>query len=161
MLKFSAAISVPLALRKTVTTYVDAKHFEEENQKLIEQANAFEILPGLFLNGPLQSGENLADVGGLALGYAALQTYLKEHPEERKLRDGLTPEQRYFVAWSQLWAEKTVEGAVRQLNLSDPHAPGLYRQSQAARHQPGFFKAFGIKVGDPLWMDESKRVKVW
>ena len=142
-------------------TPADAKHFQEENQKLIDQANGFEILPGLFLNGPLQSGENLADAGGLALGFAALQTYLKEHPEERKLRDGMTPEERYFAAWGQLWAEKSREKVVRQLNVSDSHAPGLYRQSQAARHQPGFFKAFGIKAGDPLWLDEQKRVNVW
>lgn len=142
-------------------TPADAQHFEQENQKLVDQANGFEILPGLHLNGPLESGENLADVGGVALGYAALQTYLREHPEERKLRDGLTPEQRYFVAWSQLWAEKTVDQAVRQLNLSDGHPPGRYRQSQAARHEPGFFKAFGIKAADPLWMEEAKRVHVW
>ncbi len=142
-------------------TPADSQHFEQENQKLVEQANGFEILPGLHLNGPLESGENLADVGGVALGYAALQTYLREHPQERKLRDGLTPEQRYFVAWSQLWAEKTVEQAIRQLNVSDGHPPGRYRQSQPARHEAGFFKAYGIKAGDPLWMDEKKRVNVW
>ena len=142
-------------------TPADAKHFQEENQKLIEQANGFQILPGLFLNGPLQTGENLADAGGLAFGFAALQTYLKEHPEERKLRDGMTPEQRYFAAWSQLWAEKSREKVIRQLNVSDSHAPGLYRQSQAARHEPGFFKAYGIKASDPLWLDEKKRVNVW
>ncbi len=142
-------------------TPADASHFERENQKLIDQANGFEILPGLALNGALECGENLADVGGLALGYDALQTYLTEHPEERRLRDGLTPEQRYFTAWSQLWSEKTGDQVIRQLNVSDGHPPGLYRQSQAARHQRGFFEAFGIKPGDPLWMDESKRVNVW
>lgn len=142
-------------------TPADAQHFEQENQKLVEQANGFEILPGLHLNGPLESGENLADVGGVALGYAALQTYLREHPQERKLRDGLTPEQRYFAAWSQLWAEKMGDQLVRQLNISDGHPPGRYRQSQAARHEPGFFKAYGIKAGDPLWMDEKNRVNVW
>ncbi|MFN8611825.1 MAG: M13-type metalloendopeptidase [Vulcanimicrobiota bacterium] len=142
-------------------TAADAKHFEQENQKLIDQANQFKILPGLGLNGPLESGENLADAGGLSLGFSALQTYLKEHPEERKPRQGLTPEQRYFLAWAQLWSEKSRDQIIRQLNLTDSHPPGSYRQSQAARHEAGFFKTFGIKPGDPLWMDESKRINVW
>lgn len=72
----------------------------------------------------------------------------------------MTPEQRYFVAWSQLWAEKTWDQVIRQLNVSDSHPPGRYRQSQPARHEAGFFKAYQIKAGDPLWMDENKRVNV-
>lgn len=142
-------------------TAVDSKRFLQENQKLIEQANAFEYLPKEFLNGPLQTGENMADVGGLALAYAALQTWLKEHPQERKLRDGLTPEQRFFLAWSQLWAEKSTAGLQRQLNITDSHPPGRYRQTAPAQHQDEFYKAFQIRAGDPLWLDEKKRVHSW
>ena len=139
----------------------DSKRFQLENQKLVDQANGFEFRPKLFLNGPLESGENMADVGGLSLGYAALQGYLKEHPQERKLRDGLTPEQRFFLSWAQLWAEKGSDALFRQLIGSDPHPPGLYRQSQPSRHEGGFFRAFAIKPGQPLWLDEKKRVRVW
>lgn len=115
----------------------------------------------MFLNGELESGENMADVGGIALGYAALQTWLKEHPEGNKLKDGLSPEQRFFAAWSQLWAEKGKESIYRQLNVTDGHPPGQYRQSQPMLHEPGFFKTFKIKPGDPLWLDENKRVHIW
>ena len=139
----------------------DARRFELENQKLVDQANAFEFRPKLYLNGPLESGENMADVGGLSLAYAALQGYLQEHPQERKLRDGLTPEQRFFLSWAQLWAEKGNDALFRQTIASDGHAPGRYRQDQAARHEPGFFKAFGIKPGDPLWLEQQKRTRLW
>ena len=139
----------------------DTRRFEQENQKLVDQANGFEFLPKLFLNGPLESGENMADVGGISLAYAALQGYLKDHPEERKVRDGLTPEQRFFLAWGQLWSEKGNEALFRQLIASDGHPPGLYRQSQASRHEAGFFQAFAIKPGQPLWLEEKKRVRLW
>lgn len=139
----------------------DVKRFDQENQKLVDQANGFEFRPKLFLNGPLESGENMADVGGLSLAYAALQGYLKDHPQERKLRDGFTPEQRFFMSWAQLWAEKGTDSMFRQNIANDGHPPGLYRQSQPARHEAGFYKAFGIKPTDPLWLDEKKRTRVW
>ncbi len=74
--------------------------------KLARQADAFEILPGLRLNGAIEVTENLADVGGVAFGYAALQEHLREHPEANRTIDGFTPPQRCFLAWAQPWADK-------------------------------------------------------
>lgn len=142
-------------------TKEDATKFEAQTNKLVKQANAFEVLPGLKLNGKLSVGENLADVGGVSLAYEALQEYLKKNPQANKKIDGYTPEQRCFIAWSQLWATKINEGFLRQVTLTDGHPTGAYRGFAPFQHEDGFFKAFGIKPGDPMWLDEKDRVKIW
>ena len=139
----------------------DAAQFAAENEKLVAQANAFEILPGLKLNGAVESGENLADMGGVSLAFAVLQDYLAKHPEARAPIDGLTPEQRFFLAWSQLWAEKAQDGYYRQLVPSEAHPPGPYRQLAPHQHETGFYKAFKIGPNDPVWLEESKRAHIW
>ena len=142
-------------------TEADAKNFVAEAQKLVAQAGAYEVLPGLRINGQLAVGENLADVGGVAMAYAALKGYLKDHPEAGVKVDGLTPEQRCFLGWAQLWADKTNEGYLKQVVPTDPHPPGLYRMAAPAQHERGFFEAFGIRAGDPMWLDEKARVRIW
>ena len=142
-------------------TSEDAKRFVQEAGKLVAQADAFEVLPGLRLNGELEVGENLADVGGIALGYAALRTHLRDHPAANRPIDGFTPAQRCFVAWGQLWADKTNEGALRQTLPVDGHPPGIYRMIAAPQHERGFYEAFGIRAGDPMWLSEQGRVRIW
>ncbi|MDB9511250.1 M13 family metallopeptidase [Kamptonema animale CS-326] len=142
-------------------TKEDATKFEAQTDKLVKQANAFEVLPGLKLNGQLSVGENLADVGGISLAYEALKDYLKKNPQANKKIDGYTPEQRCFMAWSQLWATKINEGYLRQVTLTDGHPVGAYRGFAPFQHEAGFFKAFGIKPGDRMWMDEKDRVNIW
>ncbi len=142
-------------------TEQDAAKFEAQTDKLVKQADAYEVLPGLKLNGKLTVGENLADVGGVSLAYEALQQYLQENPTARKTIDGYTPEQRCFIAWSQLWASKSNEGLIRQITATDAHPVGAYRGFAPFQHEAGFFKAFGIKPGDPMWLDEKDRVKLW
>ncbi|QMS89212.1 M13 family metallopeptidase [Nostoc edaphicum CCNP1411] len=139
----------------------DAAKFVAQTDKLVKQANAFEVLPGLKLNGKLTVGENLADAGGVSLAYEALQKYLQENPQANQKIDGYTPEQRCFIAWSQLWAMKTNEGILRQETATDPHATGSYRGFAPFQHEDGFYKAFGIKPGDAMWLDEKDRVKIW
>lgn len=139
----------------------DARRFNAQAGKLVAQANAFEVLPGLHANGALAVGENLADVGGVSLGYAALQAHLRQKPEERAKIDGLSPDQRCFVAWAQTWAERANPGWQRQATATDPHPPGTYRASAPARHEPAFYKAFGIRKGDPLWLNPKDRVAIW
>ena len=142
-------------------TQVDAKRFADETAKLAKQADAFEILPGLRLNGAIEVGENLADVGGVALGYAALQQHLRDHPEANRTIDGFTPPQRCFLAWAQLWADKTNEGAMRQLLPVDGHPPGVYRMAAPSQHEKAFYEAFGIRAGDRMWLDAGDRVTIW
>lgn len=139
----------------------DAAAFEKEAQKLIDQANGFEVLPGLKANGPLNVKENMADVGGINFAYDALQTYLAEHPAENVEIDGMTPAQRCFVAWAQMWTLKANEQTLRYLVAADTHAPGNYRAFAALQHVDAFYDAFDIEEGDPMWLAPENRVNAW
>ncbi len=142
-------------------TAKDADAFLKEAAKLIEQGNNFELKPGLKANGALNVTENMADVGGLNFAYDALMNYLREHPEENVPVDGLSPAQRCFLSWSQLWASKQTDQSLADQILSDPHAPNAYRAVAPLKHVDAFYDAFGIKPGDPEWLAPEKRVHAW
>lgn len=142
-------------------TAKDADAFLKEAAKLVEQGNNFELKPGLKANGALNVTENMADVGGINFAYDALMDYLREHPEENVPIDGLTPQQRCFLSWSQLWATKQTDQSLADQVLSDPHAPNAYRAVAPLKHVDAFYEAFGIKPGDPEWLAPEKRVQAW
>ncbi len=142
-------------------TAADAKHFAAEAQKLVKQAAAVEVLPGLHINGELSVGENLADVGGVSLAHSALQQYLRAHPKENRKIDGMNPSQRCHLAWAQMWADKSNEGYLRQTLPVDGHPPGVYRMLAPAQHDGSFYEAFGIRAGDAMWFDPKNRVAIW
>lgn len=139
----------------------DAGAFEREARKLIDQANAFEVLPGLPANGELNVRENMADVGGITFAHEALLRYLADHPAENVPVDGLTPSQRCFLSWAQMWAMKATEQTIRSQVSGDGHPPGSYRAVAALQHLDAFYEAFGIKEGDPMWLAPEKRVHAW
>lgn len=139
----------------------DGKAFVSRSKPLVEQANAYEVLPGVHLNGELSSGENLADIGGVMLGYEALQTHLQAQPQDNRKIDGFTPQQRCFLAWAQNWADKMHPGLLRMLAASDPHPPGVYRMVAPTRNLPGFYDAFGVRPGDKMWIAPDQRVDIW
>ncbi|MDR7030768.1 M13 family metallopeptidase [Rhizobium rosettiformans] len=139
----------------------DAAAFEKEAQKLVEQASAYEVLPGLKLNGALSVGENMADVGGINFAYGALQDYIAEHPEENVSIDGLTPAQRCFISWTQFWAMKVTDQAIRSVFMSNAHPPGFYRATAALKHVDAFYEAFDISEGDKEWLPPDRRVRAW
>lgn len=142
-------------------TPADEKSFLAQTGKLVRQANAYQILPGAFVNGQLTLGENLADAGGISLADSALSLYLREHPRASRKIDGLTPHQRMYLAWSQQWADKAREASLRQTLATDPHSPGLYRMLAPNQHSASFFRAFGIRAGDPMWLAEQERIRLW
>ena len=137
----------------------DAKAFEARAQKVIDQYNAYEALPGLHVNGKLTLGENIADLGGLSIAYEALQRSLQG--KERKLIDGLTPEQRFFISWAQVWRTNVRDNEARRLVAVDSHSPGRFRSMGAHVNLQEFYDAFGIKEGDPMWVAPEKRAKIW
>lgn len=139
----------------------DAAAFEKEAQKLVEQASAYEVLPGLKLNGALSVGENMADVGGINFAYEALQDYLAEHPEENVSIDGLTSAQRCFISWTQFWAMKVTDQAIRTVFMSNAHPPGFYRATAALKHVDAFYEAFDIGEDDKEWLPPERRVRAW
>lgn len=142
-------------------TDADTQRFVAEARKLVSQADAVEVLPGLHINGQLAVGENLADVGGVSLGHAALRKYLRDHPEKDQRIDGMSQDQRCFLTWAQVWADKSNEGWLKQKLPTDPHPPGVYRMLAPSQHEATFYEAFGIRKGDPMWLDESLRVHIW
>lgn len=142
-------------------TAADAKHFGAEAQKLVKQAAAVEVLPGLRINGELSVGENLADVGGVSLAHAALQRHLRANPNDNRTIDGMNPSQRCHLAWAQMWADKSNEGWLRQTLPVDGHPPGLYRMLAPSQHDRSFYEAFGIKAGDVMWLPETDRARIW
>ncbi len=140
----------------------DGEAFDALAQKLITQANSYEVLPGLMNgSGAQQVGENMADLGGITLAHVALRTYLAEHPEEDVLIDGLTQDQRCFLAWTQIWAWMGKDEVLRSQVARDAHPPNAYRAVAPLLHLDAFYDAFGIKAGDPMWLDPSKRVEAW
>ncbi|ETX27070.1 M13 family metallopeptidase [Roseivivax isoporae] len=139
----------------------DTAAFTAETRKLVAQTDAFEVLPGLFGNGALEVTENLADVGGLTLAHEALRGYLADHPEADVTIDGLTPDQRCFVSWSQTWTAEVAENFLRSITATDAHAAPAYRAVAPLQHLPAFYEAFGIVEGDPMWLAPEKRVNIW
>lgn len=140
-------------------TEEDAKAFEARAQKVVDQYNSYEVLPGLHVNGKLTLGENIADLGGVTIAYEALERSLQG--KERKLIDGFTPEQRFFLAFSQVWRTNIRESEQRRRVATDPHSPGQYRAIGPLVNFQPFYDAFGIKAGDPMWRAPELRAKIW
>jgi len=140
-------------------TKEDAAQFTERAQKLVQQYNAYQALPGVAINGQLTLGENIADLGGVSIAYEALQRSLAGKP--RTAIDGFTPEQRFFLAWAQLWRTKTREERMKNAVKSEVHSPGEFRSIGPLVNLPEFFAAFGIKEGDPMWRAPELRAKIW
>jgi putative endopeptidase len=140
-------------------TEADAREFEARAQKVVDQFDAYEALPGLHVNGRLTLGENIADLGGVSIAYEALERSLRG--KERKLIDGFTPEQRFFLSWAQVWRTNSRDNALRQLVATNPHAPGALRSIGPLVNLTEFFAAFGIEEGDPMWRKPELRAKIW
>ncbi len=136
----------------------DFKRFTAAGDALAKQYDAYEALPGLHVNGKLTLGENIADVAGLAAAYDAYTASLggKEAP----VIDGLTGDQRFFIAYAQAWATKMREPTLRQRVLTDGHAPGNFR-ALTVRNLDAWYPAFGVKEGQKLYLAPDKRVKIW
>ncbi|HVU18763.1 MAG TPA: M13 family metallopeptidase [Candidatus Didemnitutus sp.] len=137
----------------------DAKEFKARAQKLIDEYDAIEVLPGLHVNGQQTLGENIADLGGVSMAYEALERSLEG--KERKLIDGLTPEQRFFISWAQVWRTKARNDATKRLIKVDVHSPGQVRAYAPLVNLQQFFDAFDIKDGDPMWRKPELRAKIW
>jgi putative endopeptidase len=139
----------------------DAKEFEKRAQKIVDEYNAFEVLPGLHVNGQLTEGENIADLGGVSIAYDALERVLKADPSKRKLIDGLTPEQRFFLSFAQVWKVNIREAEQRRLISIDPHSPGQFRAIGPSQNFQEFYDAFDIKSGVPMWRAPDLRAHIW
>ncbi|RDJ00097.1 M13 family peptidase [Dyella solisilvae] len=140
----------------------DRKAFEARTDKLADQFNHYEALPGKFVNGKLTMGENIGDLGGLNAAYDALQMALAKNPKEAKSKiDGYTQEQRFFLNWGRVWRGNIRPEAQLTLLNTDPHAPAQFRAIGAPSNMPAFAQAFQCKPGDKMVRDGEKQVKIW
>ncbi|HXT40160.1 MAG TPA: M13 family metallopeptidase [Candidatus Angelobacter sp.] len=139
----------------------DGRKFEARAQKVVDQYNSYEALPGFHVNGKLTLGENIADLGGTSIAYEALQRALAKDPSKRKAIDGFTPEQRFFLSLAQIWRTNWREDELKRRLTVDPHSPGQFRAIGPHVNMEEFYKAFDIKPGDPMYRPAELRAKIW
>lgn len=138
----------------------DAKKFDERANKLVEQYNQYEPLPGLFVNGKLSLGENIADLGGINIAHSALQRSLTDTQKIDKI-EGYTPSQRCFISWAQVWKSQWRPEILRLVVLGDPHPPSEFRVTGSLVNTPEFFPAFNIQKGDAMNKDKADIINIW
>ena len=138
---------------------VDAKNFTERTDKYADFFSKIKVLPDLNANGRLTLGENLADHGGLQVAYTAFLNATKRNP--LPVIDGLTPAQRFFVAYAGVWAGNITEAEIRNRTKSDPHSLGRWRVNGALPHIDAWYEAFGVKAGDKMYLPKSERLPLW
>ncbi|MDP9179345.1 MAG: M13 family metallopeptidase [Gemmatimonadota bacterium] len=137
----------------------DLEKFKQRTTLIANQYDAYTVLDTIHVNGRLTLGENAADIGGLSVAYAALQKALAGKPNP--LIDGFTPEQRFFLAWAQIWRQNiTPQNQMVRIN-TDPHSPGRWRTNGPLANMPEFAQAFGCKPGDPMVRPEAVRATLW
>ena len=137
----------------------DGKNFTERTDKYADFFSAINVLPDLKANGRLTLGENLADHGGLMVAYAAFKNATKN--QSLPVIDGLTADQRFFLAYAGVWAGNITEAEIRNRTKSDPHALGRWRVNGALPHIDAWYEAFGIKEGDKMFIPKEKRLQLW
>ncbi len=142
-------------------TEKDGKEFDARAKKVVEEYNEFEPLPGLHVNGELTLGENIADLGGVTIGYDAMERAFKKDPSKRKDIGGFTPEQRFFLSFAQIWRSNIRDAEAKRLLTVDPHSPGRYRSYGPLMNFQPWYDAFKIKEGSPMWRAPEKRAKIW
>lgn len=138
----------------------DLAKFSVLGNALADQYSALEPLPGVHVDGKFTLGENIGDLGGVNAAFEGLQLYLKDNPRP-ELIDGFTPEQRFFISWTTVWRTKARDEAIKNQVKTDPHSPGMYRAYVPIQNVDAFYDAFSIKKGDGMYIEPSKRVKIW
>jgi putative endopeptidase len=138
----------------------DKSKFKAKVQVVVDQYNKYVVLKDLHVNGALTQGENLADIGGLAIAYQAFKNTPQGKADTGKI-DGFTPDQRFFLSFGQVWRIKDRDETMRMRISSDPHSPEMYRVNGPLSNMPAFYKAFNVKPGDKLYRPENERVNVW
>lgn len=140
-------------------TAEDNEKFKQRASGLVRQYSSFQALPGLNVNGELTLGENIGDLSGAAVAYAAYRKSLGG--TEAPVIDGFSGEQRFFLGYAQAWRTKWREGLMREVVLTDPHSPSEFRANGVVANMDEFYAAFGVREGDGLWRPAAERVKIW
>ena len=140
-------------------TASDGENFNKRADMYADFFSNIKVLPDLNANGRFTLGENLADHGGLQVAYEAYKEATRNN--ELKTKDGLTPDQRFFIAYSQVWAANITEAEIRNRTKSDPHSLGRWRVNGALPHVNMFYDAFGVTPTDKMFIPAEQRLKLW
>ncbi|WP_300568976.1 M13 family metallopeptidase [Flavobacterium sp.] len=140
-------------------TAEDLKKFKAKTKLIVSQFNKFEALPSKFVNGDATQGENIADLGGVVMGYEAFKK-TDQYKNNLKIAN-LSPDQRYFLAYGYAWMVNIKKESLAQQMMTDVHAPAKYRINGPLSNIPEFYKAFNIKKGSPMYQADSLRVVIW
>jgi len=145
-------------VQKNWWTDADRSAFEQRTDMLVKQYSAYEPIEGSFVNGHNSLGENIGDVGGIAMAYHAYKLSL--NGQEAPVIDGLTGDQRFFLSWAQVWREKRTEESMMNQLRGGIHSPGQFR-ALAPRNHDAWYKAFNVQPGDKLYLAPEDRVRIW
>ncbi|MGD0190392.1 MAG: M13 family metallopeptidase [Rhizomicrobium sp.] len=137
----------------------DKANFKARTDALVAQYNSYEPLPGLHVNGAFTLGENIADLAGLTISYKAYHISLGD--KQAPVMDGFTGDQRFFLAFGQIWKTKYREGALRAQVLSNEHSPGQFRADGATRNLDPWYTAFDVQPGQKYYLAPDQRVHLW
>jgi len=140
-------------------TAEDAARYNAQAERIVAQFSGYTAVDTLHLNGRLTAGENIADLGGLTIAYAAMEKALEGKP--RTVINGFTPEQRFFLGWARVWRELRRPEYSRMLVTIDPHSPSRWRVNGPLSNMPEFARAFGCSQGDAMVRADSVRVSIW
>lgn len=137
----------------------DSAKFAQRTHIVVAQFNGYTVLDSIHVIGDLTLGENIADLGGVTIAYAAFKKTKQGQSNDRI--DGFTPDQRFFLSWAQVWRSVSRPEAAMQQIKTDPHSPGIWRCNGPLSNFEPFYKAFNVKEGDKMWRADSIRAKIW
>lgn len=140
-------------------TEEDLKKFKQKTELIVQQFNEYEALPGKFVNGDATQGENIADLGGVVMGYEAFKK-TKQFKENEKIA-GLTPNQRFFLAYGYAWMVNIKQESLAQQLLVDVHSPAKCRINGPLANIPEFYKTFNVKPGNKMYRPKEKQITIW
>ena len=141
-------------------TKEDSEKFAAAGEKLINQYSSIVAIDSMHLNGKFTLGENIGDLGGVQAAYEGLQIFLDKNGRPGKI-DGYTPEQRFFLSWGTIWRTKMRDEALKNLIMTNTHAPGMYRAYMPLKNVAAFYEAFDVKEGDKMYLKPEDRVAIW
>ena len=140
-------------------TEEDAERFQSKADMIVEQYNSFTVCDTVHVNGKLTLGENIADLGGVAISYEAFKK--TDQFKNQEMIEGFDPTQRFFLSWARIWRSNMTDKEAMRRIIVDTHAPDRHRVTGPFSHMDEFYESFGIANGDPLYRPDSLRVAIW
>jgi len=137
----------------------DSANFRKKADLVVDQYNRSLVIDTFHINGELTQGENIADIGGVAIAHEAFKK--TEEGRSNEKIDGLTPDQRFFIAYAEIWRSKWRPEFERRIVMTNPHSTPRYRVNNPISDNPAFYEAFNVKPGDKMYRPDSLRVQVW